>query len=55
MITIFYNITSTLYDSLFERYGESALKAIGFAMGEIWAPIAEIDSSKVYKVLLKKK
>ena len=27
------SMRSTIYDSLFERYGEPALRAIGFSMG----------------------
>ena len=43
------SMRSTIYDSLFDRYGESALRAIGFAMGDIWAPIAADKLRKIIK------
>ena len=49
------SMRSIIYDSLFDRYGESVLRAIGFAMGDIWAPIAADKLRKIIKNSSKKK
>ena len=43
------SMRSIIYDSLFDRYGEPVLRAIGFAMGDIWAPIAADKLRKIIK------